>query len=171
LTAPGWRNGYEAAELLRQRLKLPLDPRQALRQLFEDAETADGNMSSEIPSNAIEGVVRREGSDIRANVPARSMRQKRFRTCRATYLGWRASNGTDVAVTPAETWRQQASRAFAAELLAPSKLIQERYGRTGLNSVTIERLASEWLCPPRIIVHQANNHKIPVQGGDSAAVF
>ncbi len=171
LSSPGWRNGHEAVELLRQRLSLPIDPRQAMRRLFDDPENADGDRFPDTTPNALEGVARREGMEIRANVPARSVRQKRFRTCRATYLGWRVGSGTDIAITPAETWHQQASRAFAAELLAPAKLIQDRYGKTGLNSFAIERLASEWLCPPRIIVHQAKNHKIPVKGGDNAAVF
>lgn len=170
LSMPGWRNGYDGVQLLRQRLGLPLDPRQALKRLFDDPEGGDLDRFAEA-SGAVEGVARREGSEVRAIVPARSVKQKRFRTCRATYLGWRASSDTDVAVTAAETWRQQASRTFAAELLAPAKLIKDRYGKTGLNQNSVERLSSEWLCPTQIIVHQANNHRIPVKGVEHAAVF
>lgn len=171
LSMPGWRNGYDAVQLLRQRLRLPLDPKQALKRLFDDPEPSDLDRVAEVPSKTIESVARRDGSEVRAIVPARSVKQKRFRTCRATYLGWRAGPNTDIAVTPAETWRQQASRAFAAELLAPAKLIKDRYGKTGLNQNSVERLSSEWLCPAQIIVHQANNHQIPVKGVEHAAVF
>jgi hypothetical protein len=171
LTFPGWRNGIDAVELLRQRLKLPMDPRQALRRLFDDPETGEADRVPEMASGAVEGVARRENSEIRATVPARSIKQKRFRTCRATYLGWRASSNTEIAITPAETWRQQASRAFAAELLAPAKLIKDRYGKTGLNRNSVERLSSEWLCPEQIIVHQAKNNEIVVKGVEHVAVF
>jgi hypothetical protein len=171
LTVPGWRNGIDAVELLRQRLKLPIDPRQALSKLFDDSEMGEPDRVSEVASGAVEGVARRENSEIRATVPARSIKQQRFRTCRTTYLGWRASSNSEVAITPAETWRQQASRAFAAELLAPAKLIKDRYGKTGLNRNSVERLSSEWLCPEQIIVHQAKNHDISVNGVEHAAVF
>ena len=169
LSVPGWRNGHEAVELLRQRLRLPIDPKQALSRLFDDSAT--NWMPETLTGGAIEGVARRESSEIRATVPARSLKQKRFRTCRATYLGWRASPSSEIAITPAETWRQQASRAFAAELLAPAKLIRGRFGKTGLNKVSVERLSSEWLCPEQIIVHQAKNQRIPVKGVEHAAVF
>lgn len=171
LSMPGWRNGHDGVQLLRQRLGLPLDPRQALKRLFDDPEDSDLDRVTELAPGTIEGVARREGSEVRAIVPARSIKQRRFRTCRATYLGWRAGSGIDVAATPADTWRQQASRAFAAELLAPAKLIKDRYGKTGLNQNSVERLSSEWLCPAQIIVHQANNHRIPVKGVEHAAVF
>lgn len=171
LSVPGWRNGHEAVELLRQRLNLPMDPRQAISRLLDDAESSEPDRTLEMASGAVEGVARREGSEIRATVPARSVKQRRFRTCRAAYLGWRAGSDSEVAITPAETWRQQASRAFAAELLAPAKLLRDRYGKTGLNQNSVERLSSEWLCPAQIIVHQASNYRIPVKGVEHAATF
>jgi hypothetical protein len=91
--------------------------------------------------------------------------------CRTAYLAWRAGSEGEFAATPADTWRQQASRAFAAELLAPAQLLKGRYGKTGLNSHSVERLANEWLCPPQIIVHQAKNNNIEVKAVDTAAYF
>jgi Zn-dependent peptidase ImmA (M78 family) len=91
--------------------------------------------------------------------------------CRTVYLAWRAGIEGEFAATPADTWRQQASRAFAAELLAPATLLRQRYGKTGLDNVAVERLASEWQCPPQIIVHQAKNNKIAVKGVETAAYF
>jgi hypothetical protein len=49
--------------------------------------------------------------------------------------------------------------------------LKGQYGKTGLNSHAVERLANEWLCPPQIIVHQAKNNGIEVKGVDTAAYF
>lgn len=171
LTQPGWKNGYEGVQLLRNRLGLPLDPQQSLAKIFDGADKADAERLQDYNPSAVEGLARRQGSEIRIAVPARSTRQQRFRMCRATYLAWRAGPEADVAATPAETWRQQASRAFAAELLAPSDLLKQRFGRSGLNARSIERLADEWQCPPRTIAHQAQNNKVPVTGVETAAYF
>ena len=168
LTRPGYKNGQEAVQHLRNRLDLPLDPRAALEKLFDGA---DSSRAYEANAASIEGLARRQGSEIRISVPAHSVRQQRFRMCRATYLAWRAGSDSEVAATPAETWRQQASRAFAAELLAPAELLKQRFGRSGLNARVIERLADEWQCPPRTIVHQAENNRIPVTGVETASYY
>jgi Zn-dependent peptidase ImmA (M78 family) len=83
-------------------------------------------------------------------------------------MAWRAGSNGDAAATSATTWRQQASRAFAAELLAPAALLKERAGKTGLTRDTLQRLANEWMCPQLAIIHQAENHKIPLKGVDRA---
>jgi hypothetical protein len=49
--------------------------------------------------------------------------------------------------------------------------LKARYGKTGLNSHTVERVANEWLCPAQIIVHQAKNNGIEVKGVETAAYF
>ncbi len=174
LTGPGWKNGREGVTLLRDRLRLPLDPIQALKGIFDGADQAAEYRSNDNDTGAgeVEGVGKRtDRREIKTVVPARSVRQQRFRMCRTVYLAWRAGSEGEFAATPADTWRQQASRAFAAELLAPAKLIEERYRKTGLNNHTVERLANEWLCPPQIIVHQAKNNGIEVKGDETAAYY
>lgn len=169
LTQPGYRNGLEAVEHLRNRLGLPLEPRPALEKLFDGADS--GRVHEPNATAAIEGLARRQGSEVRASVPARSVKQQRFRMCRTTYLAWRAGPDSEVAATPADTWRQQASRAFAAELLAPAALLKQRFGRSGLDARAVERLADEWQCPPRTIVHQAENNKVAVKGVGTAEYY
>ncbi len=172
LTGPGWKNGREGVTLLRDRLGLSLDPIQALKGIFDGADQAAEYRATDTGAGEVEGVGKRsDRREIKAVVPARSVRQQRFRMCRTAYLAWRAGSEGEFAATPADTWRQQASRAFAAELLAPAALIKERYGKTGLNNHTLDRLANEWLCPPQIIVHQAKNNGIEVKGGETAAYF
>ena len=102
------------------------------------------------------------GTDIRVIVSTRSQRQRRFRMCKGIYLAWRSGPHGEAAVTTAQTWRQQASRAFAAELLAPADLLKERTAKTGLTPHLLDRLANEWVCPTQAIVHQAENHGVPL---------
>lgn len=172
LGEPGRVNGHDGVKLLRSRLGLPLDPKQALQIIFQGADQAAEYRVDEFGAGEVEGLGRRtDRKEVKAAVPARSIRQQRFRMCRTVYLAWRAGTEGEFAATPADTWRQQASRAFAAELLAPATLLKQRYGKTGLNNVAVERLASEWQCPPQIIVHQAKNNRIAVKGVETAAYF
>lgn len=172
LNRPGRINGRDGVTLLRDRLRLPLDPIQALKSIFDGADQAADYRVTELGAGEVEGVgMRTDRREIKTAVPARSVRQQRFRMCRTAYLAWRAGSEGEFAATPADTWRQQASRAFAAELLAPAQLIRQRYGKTGLNNHAVERLAAEWLCPPQIIVHQAKNHQIAVKGVETASYF
>jgi hypothetical protein len=165
-------NGRDGVTLLRDRLRLPLDPKQALEGIFDGADQAAEYRVNDAAAGEVEGVGKRtDGKEIKTVVPARSVRQQRFRMCRTAYLAWRAGSEGEFAATPADTWRQQASRAFAAELLAPAQLLKARYGKTGLNSHTVERVANEWLCPAQIIVHQAKNNGIEVKGVETAAYF
>jgi hypothetical protein len=92
----------------------------------------------------VEGLAQRRGNEVKAAVSARSRKQKRFRMCRTNYLSWRAGNTghSDVAATTGDTWRQQASRAFAAEILAPAELLKECAGTSGLTQDVAERLSS-----------------------------
>jgi hypothetical protein len=171
LSLPGYKHGYDAAKMLRLRLKLPLDPPRAVDQVLGGADRKEQGSLDDHAPDTIEGLIRRQLGEFRAAVPARSPRQRRFRLCRATYLAWRAGSNTEAAATPAETFRQQASRAFAAELMAPASLIKERFGRIGLTSRSVDKLADEWMCPPRTIVHQARNHGVVVKGAETAAYY
>jgi hypothetical protein len=171
LSLPGFKHGYDAANMLRLRLKLPVDPLKAVDQVLAGADKTEQGRLDDYAPDSVEGLIRRQHGEFRTAVPARSARQRRFRTCRATYLAWRAASNTDVAATPAETYRQQASRSFAAELMAPASLIKERFGRSGLTARSVEQLANEWICPPRAIVHQAQNHGVAIRGVEHAAYY
>lgn len=62
-------------------------------------------------------------------------------------------------VTRGYTWDQRASRAFAAELLAPACILRNRLGET----VTLEELdglSEEFGVRPNLIEHQIRNHNI-----------
>lgn len=167
LSRQAWREGYDTASLLRRRLGLDKDPsRRAADNILAGAGASDeprGWFIDSAPAS-IEGVAQNQKNEIRTTIPARSFRQRRFRLCRSVYLGWRAGSGNDAAATTADTWRQQASRAFAAELLAPAELLKERAGTAGLTQDDVEGLAEELACPVMAIIHQAENHRVRLRG-------
>ena len=171
LTFPGWRNGIDAVELLRQRLKLPMDPRQALRRMFDDPETGELDRVPEIASGAVEGVARRENFELRATVPARSIKQKNSGPAE------RLTSGGAQVQTPKLRSRQPRRGGNRLAEHSPQSFLLQRnslrigYGKTGLNRNSVARLSSEWLCPEQIIVHQAKNNDIAVKGVEHAAVF
>jgi hypothetical protein len=168
LDHPAWRNGYGSAKLLRRRLNLTPDPVRSVDELLgASLSSVQGQLDGE-PPNTVDGLSRRSGTEMRLAVSARSTRQRRFRMCRAAYLAWRTPREGDAVVTSAFTWRQQASRAFAAELLAPAELLKERAGRSGLTPHLLDRLVNEWSCPPQAIIHQAQNHKVPLRGVETS---
>jgi hypothetical protein len=157
---PAWRSGYRAAVVLRNNLMLEEDPLASTRSLFgEGADEIHGNAP---PS--VEGLLVREQDRIRSLVVAKSSGQRRFRECRATYLGWGALAGTYPLLTTASTHRQQASRAFAAEMLCPADYLRHKAGRYGLTYDKMTEIAQQLDCDAAIVEHQALNHKIPLRG-------
>jgi hypothetical protein len=159
-TRPAWESGYRAAIELRRKLSLGDDPLQAtMRLIGEPKELA----RTEAPA-AIEGLLVREEKCVRSLVQARSSAQWRFRECRAAFLGWGAEPEMYPLITTATTHIQQASRAFAAELLCPVDYLRDRAGRHGLTGDQITDIADELDCQALVVEHQASNHGIPTRG-------
>ncbi len=154
---PAWERGYHGAHELRRRLGISVDS------LRDTDDLLGGSLRLPLDSPpALEGVLRRDGNEIRASLAWHSVPQHRFRLGRALYLGWRAGADGETAITMARTREQQASRAFAAELLAPKVVLVERAGRYGLAMDEIDDLAKAFGCPAQVVRDQAWNHHIPV---------
>ena len=84
---------------------------------------------------------------------------RRFQFCRglAEVL---VSPNSDALLTQARSDRQQRSRAFAAEFLAPSAALGSRVPRSTLDEDGIDELAAEFGVSPMVIAHQVQNHNI-----------
>jgi hypothetical protein len=168
LSIKAWEEGYRAAHTLRTSLGLAHDdPDRTLNLLFDG--TLD-NYPSVLPGgpSSIEALARRVDGHMQVGVHKGPPQRHRFHACRAAYLAWRCGDGQEAGVTVAKTRRQQASRAFAAELLAPAKLLRERAGQHGLTPDDIDAIAIEFRCPDWVIIHQAeNHHHVPLRGIDS----
>jgi hypothetical protein len=165
-TPYAWRWGKEAASVARREFGIDeIDPRGG-SEFFErlslnPAIAASPNEAS--AANRVSGALAREGSVIRVALPDQPIPQRRFATARAAFLGWSAHGDASRLVTNARTRDQQASRAFAAELLAPIKYIRGRIG--GGNSVSsfrITDIAEELNVSSAVVKWQAQNNRIHI---------
>jgi hypothetical protein len=160
-----WVHGYEAARSVRQNLHLEgLNPRRVVDTIFGAAVGANADAVGGTHPFALEAVVNRRNGAMRVAIPNTSARLRRSRLCRASYLAWKTAEGDSSAVTTATTLDQQASRAFAAELLAPAESLKELAAQDGLTPEKIEAFATENVCPEQTIIWQAYNHEIPLRG-------
>ena len=89
--------------------------------------------------------------------------QQRFTTARAAFLAWAGSSGEHL-VTSAITRDQQASRAFAAELLAPTAFIRTKAANRVLSDHAIAEIAQSLGAPAGAVRYQARHAGIHVVG-------
>ena len=88
----------------------------------------------------------------------RSEAADRFRLARAAFFPVAGCLGTTARLlTRSVTRDQRASRAFAAELLAPAAALERRISGW-LNEQDVEDLAAELVVSPQVIRHQVENH-------------
>jgi len=70
------------------------------------------------------------------------------------------SPGSPALLTRTQSDRQQRSRAFAAEFLAPAAALQAKVPRPVLDEEDVEELAAKFGVSPLLISHQLENHQI-----------
>ena len=90
--------------------------------------------------------------------------QQRFTAARAAFLGWVHSAPGAHLVTGALTRDQQASRAFAAEMLAPTGYIRMRASNRMLSDHAIDEIAQVLRAPAGAVRYQAEHAGIHVVG-------
>jgi hypothetical protein len=160
--------GYECARALRQNLPASnggaaTDVREAMQEFGWGQSPLLTTPSK--PASLIDAMVDRSPSGAAVVVaPADcGFRQERFRLARALFLHHfapapGAAPGRRL-VTAAHTWDQRASRAFAAEFLAPAAALARHVGaRISLRD--IDELADEYQVSPVVIEHQIENHRL-----------
>jgi Zn-dependent peptidase ImmA (M78 family) len=64
-------------------------------------------------------------------------------------------------VTKSRSWEQRASRAFAAELLAPKEELRKRF-RSETDLEEIEEAANEYEISSRVIEFQLETHRLSI---------
>ena len=151
--------GYRKAELFRQRFDFPAEPIPHLSALLHrncgwpaqpeiDDDSLDHTLAT-LVGKAMDGRPHLVGPRLR-DEPAR-----RFRLARALYFLPSAEEDTPPRLlTSAHTWDQRASRAFAAEMLAPAAALAIRLRQ----EERLEELSREFQVDPRAILHQIENH-------------
>ncbi|MEI6389003.1 MAG: hypothetical protein WCQ50_20530 [Spirochaetota bacterium] len=92
--------------------------------------------------------------------PKRNKTGQRFVQARALFDFLTLDAGQPSVITCAITERQQASRAFAAELLAPASLVKQRISSDAISENEISELADEFQVSEHVISRQIANHRI-----------
>ena len=164
LNATAHEAGYECARALRQILPVSnggavTDVRNAMQEFGWGQSPLLTTPSK--PASLIDAMVDRSPSGAAVVVaPADcGFRQERFRLARALFLHHFAATPGRRLVTSAHTWDQRASRAFAAEFLAPAAALAKHVGaRISLRD--IDELADEYQVSPLVVEHQIENHRL-----------
>lgn len=144
--------GYQAAVWLRQRLGRE-HPRDVIRELIGACAPDRGTGPA-----MVQGLTHQRGTGVAALVRARDDAQARFRLCHAVFLAWETASGEYQVVSTAKTRRQQAARAFAAEVLAPTPLLRERTtGDVRPKAAEVESWADDFGTTPHVVQEQLWN--------------
>lgn len=165
---PPWQWGYNAANIMRRNLHVQPADRESGKLIFEHLEvdtdrTATLRPNSENDCTFVEGAIQRLDQRARmAMVRHRELPQQRFAAARGIFLAWGAGHDDARLVTSARTREQQASRAFAAELLVPIDFIRRVAGRGVISNFKLRAIAQEVGVSPTVVTYQAINHRLQV---------
>ena len=160
------KRGYACATVLRRHLS-PANGHEPITDLDETlsrlgwAQCPSKTVNIE-PESLLEAALTRSDENAPVAVIGDAGREgNRFRLARAAFLRhFTLSGQTDRRlVTAAHTWEQRASRAFAAEFLAPvAGLSRHLGGRASLSQ--IDNLADHYGVSSQAIGHQIENHRL-----------
>ena len=156
--------GYQRAERFRKEVNLPAEPVSDIAEILhakcgwpkepEISLDGAGNRLSALVGKDRKGLPRVIGGSCSPNT-------QRFRLARAMYFVPPAgSESPPRLVTKAYTWDQRASRAFAAELLAPAEALRAEVDDDGVPHYKVEELAKKFQVSSWVIERQLKNHRI-----------
>jgi hypothetical protein len=164
INQPPWIVGALAAEDFRNKVGFDIGrPREELERVLGDILLARSAFRDDGPPS-INVLVKRNDNIAYIGTVSRSAREQRFKACTGTYIAWTEVDGNERAATPAFTRRQQAARAFAAEILAPRAYLREIAPTHGFTSDQVEDIAGYLACPHVTVVWQALHAGIPLRG-------
>jgi Zn-dependent peptidase ImmA (M78 family) len=157
------KTGYAAARSIRDELGIPaVDPIGDLSEISKALKL--GPLASREVNHVADGRVRAVvgwGPDqtpvVAGPIPNRS-EDRRFLEARGLYHAiYTCSRGARL-VTKAHTWDQQASRGFAAELLAPQAPLLDKHSSSSEEQGSlVAALASHYRVSTRVVEHQLEN--------------
>jgi hypothetical protein len=165
--ATPWDQGYEFARSLRDQIGLNghllNSDRELATALSTDVENLRDAILTPLKSqwefDALVGTAS-DGNPVFAT-SKRHVDSQRFAVCRGLFEYLTQVDGERSAlVSRAFSDRQRANRAFAAEFLAPEKLLRQRISFDTLDGEQIDDLAEEFGVYSMVIRHQVENHQI-----------
>lgn len=158
--------GYQLAREFRQRASLSVN--QSLDSVEDLAKAVLGVRLEAVDENHLSGqsvklIAGKSHNGTARLVGPRASRPEndRFRIARGLFQIAVGSARGPRLVTDAFTWNQQASRAFAAELIAPQQALKVRAGGWA-DGETIRELATEFQASTILIEKQLKNARVPI---------
>lgn len=156
--------GYERAAQFRQRCSLPPEPISDLSMLLHErcGWSAPDQQTLALPgTTTLSALVANDQNDTpRLIGPPLGHWAERFRLARSLFM---VPDDTKLMrprlVTRAYTWDQRASRAFAAELLAPAEALRAQVSNV-VTADDVDQLSRQFDVRPNLIEHQIKNHRL-----------
>ena len=165
LDAPAWSRGKNAAIAVRKVLGVSSSDHQGADKFFEqlqlDISAGIHYISEEEPICA--GGVDRQEQELAVALVQKQAEARRFAACRAIFLGLSSPTLSRRVLTNTVARDQQASRAFAAEMLVPSNYIKDVARRQGLNREIVGEIARERRAGVGAVSWQAVNNGLVIQ--------
>lgn len=154
--------GYRQARALRERSGLGNDSVPDLEGLMRRLGWADAPLvaTDAAPSPGVRAVVDHglNAAPVVAAHPPTAPTSERFLLARSLFLRACSPQSERRLVTASHTWDQRASRAFAAELLAPADALRQRICGDVISTREVAQYADEFLVDSTLVERQLENH-------------
>lgn len=166
LSGPPWRQGYEFARELRQRLNLNGDRLGSLSALAKALGVPPRQLDIAILKvPGLPGFLDALGATNSRQSPGFAVTSRRdesirFAFCRALFEYLTIPVDQPLIVTRARSERQKRNRAFAAEFLVPADILREILPGPVVVDEDIDDLAAGFGVSPSVIRHQIDNHEL-----------
>jgi hypothetical protein len=162
-----YHSGYEAARKLKTHFAIKDSDLNGAKRIFQELniDPDTKNYDSGSPSDSdlpIVGATSRQDDRGKLVIAAEASAQRNFAAGRGAYFFWTAGD-EQCLITNAHTRDQQASRAFAAELLMPRSFLKSIATKDGrISSQEIYDLADKEDISANVIKWQARNHNFRI---------
>ena len=155
--------GYECARTLRRHLGANGGPVADMRAVMRALGWAQEPLltTDSKPASPLDAILDRSASGAPVVVAYQDggIEPERFRLARSLFFRhFTAAPGRRL-ITAAHTWDQRASRAFAAEFLAPASALAKHI-RGPVSFSDVDKLGHEYRVSPLVIEHQIDNHRL-----------
>lgn len=161
---PPWRQGYQFAHDLRQKLNLNGAKLRSLPSLARALDLTPRQLEAAILREAsLPGSLDAIGATNARQSPGFAISERReesirFAFCRGLFEYLTLPEGQPLIVTRARSERQKRNRAFAAEFLVPADRLREALPGQVVGNEDIDDLAADFGVSPSVIRHQIDNH-------------
>ena len=158
--------GYQLARKVRAAADLESEPLLSVEAATNIAirGTFRAEDRNHIPGHGIKSVVGQSNSRtiIAAGPVNGHPYNQRFTKARNVFHALATSRESPRLVTDAYSWDQKASRAFAAEFLAPQQALISRLSRSTADPLTVRKLSREFRASTYVIERQLENAGVPL---------